>query len=97
MTLDPPLREGGPTCTSHGTWIDLAIRESDGIEVTLLWSRASSCVKVAVTDTELDAGFDLDVPDADALSAFYHPFAYADRCPTCRPAVRMNSNLQLQG
>lgn len=58
-------------------WIDLATRESDALEVTLLWSRASGRVKVAVADARLDESFELHVAGADALSAFYHPFAYA--------------------
>ena len=53
MTFDPPFCEEGPTCSSHDTWIDLATRKCDGI-VTLLRSRASGCVKVAVVDAKLD-------------------------------------------
>ena len=84
-------------CSTHATWIDLATRESDGIEVTLLWSAASGRVKVAIADTKLDHGFDLDVPGADALSAFYHPFSYTTS-GAARPgrASRMSTDLQLQ-
>ena len=34
-------------------------------------------VKVAVADARLDEQFEFDVAGADALAAFYHPFAYA--------------------
>jgi hypothetical protein len=97
VIFDPPLREGEPMSSLHDAWIDLATRESDGLEVALLWSRALNCVKVVVADTKLDSGFDVDVPDADALSAFYHPFAYAAHGAT-RPgrASPLSADLQLQ-
>jgi hypothetical protein len=63
--------------TTHDAWIDLASRESDGLEVTLLWSRPTGRVKVAVTDSKLGEEFELAVAGADALAAFHHPFAYA--------------------
>jgi hypothetical protein len=59
------------------TWSELAVRENDGLAVSLLWSRATDCVKVAVVDSHLDAQFEFHVPGADALAAFHHPFAYA--------------------
>jgi hypothetical protein len=43
------------------------------------------------------SGFELDVLVAEALAGFYHPFAYADRRPSCGPAVPTDSDLQLQG
>jgi hypothetical protein len=58
-------------------WRELASRESDGLEVSLLWNPASDAVKVAVADSRLDHDFELHVPGADALAAFYHPFAFA--------------------
>jgi hypothetical protein len=59
------------------TWSELAVRENDGLAVSLLWSKASGCVKVAVVDSHLDEQFEFHVPGADALAAFHHPFAYA--------------------
>ena len=61
----------------HHTWSELALRENDGLAVSLLWSRASGRVKVAVVDSHLDEQFEFHVPGADALAAFHHPFAYA--------------------
>lgn len=58
-------------------WSELAVRENDGIAVSLLWNRATGRVKVAVDDAQLDDQFEIDVPGADALAAFHHPFAYA--------------------
>ena len=63
---DPELRE-------------LASRESDGIAVTLLWDPVEDRVLLDVYDARADASFVRDVERADALDAFYHPFAYQDR------------------
>lgn len=65
------------TSRPHHAWSELALRESDGIAVSLLWNPATDRVKVAVDDARLDEHFDIDVPGADALTAFHHPFAYA--------------------
>jgi hypothetical protein len=62
-------------------WKELATRESDGLTVSLLWAPATDAVKVAVADSRLDSvfggDFELHVDGADALSACYHPFAFA--------------------
>jgi hypothetical protein len=58
-------------------WRELAMREGDGIEVRLLWSKTADRVKVTVADSMFDEEFELDVAGADALAAFHHPFAYA--------------------
>jgi hypothetical protein len=57
-------------------WRELAMREGDGIEVRLLWSKSADRVKVTVADSMFDEEFELRVADADALAAFHHPFAY---------------------
>ena len=66
----------GASCRLH-TWSELAVRENDGLAVSLLWSRATGRVKVAVVDAQLDEQFEFHVAGADALAAFHHPFAYA--------------------
>jgi hypothetical protein len=81
---------------THDIWTDLADRESDGIEVTLLWNSASGRVKVAVRDTKLGRGFELDVDGADALSAFHHPFAYAENQRVAKRVCVTTNDLQLQ-
>jgi hypothetical protein len=58
-------------------WRELASREGDGLEITLLWSKSAGRVKVTVADSRLDDSFELDIAGADALAAFHHPFAYA--------------------
>ena len=58
-------------------WTELAGRENEGLEVSLLWSKTANRVKVAVADTRQNEQFEFEVPGADALAAFHHPFAYA--------------------
>ena len=58
-------------------WRELAGRDGDGLEISLLWSKAADRVKVTVADSRLDESFELDIAGADALAAFHHPFAYA--------------------
>jgi hypothetical protein len=60
-----------------GDWRELARRAGDGLEIALVWSRSADSVKVTVLDAKLGESFDLDIAGADALRAFYHPFAYA--------------------
>ncbi len=62
---------------SQDTWRELACRESDGLEVLLLWNARSNRVRVAVEDARLDERFAFEVVGADALAAFQHPFAFA--------------------
>jgi hypothetical protein len=68
----------GKIASQHAhDWRELASRETDGLEVSLLWSRSADRVKVTVSDSRLEQEFELDVAGADALAAFHHPFAYA--------------------
>ena len=56
---------------------ELAQRQSGSDEVLLLWHPDSERVELAVRDVETGAGFQLEVPPASAVDAFYHPYAYA--------------------
>ena len=56
---------------------ELAHRTSDGIEVTLFWSKPSNRVTVAVLDTRSGGALEFDVAGSAALDAFNHPYAYA--------------------
>jgi hypothetical protein len=56
---------------------ELAAREGDGIQVTLLWHPGEDALTVSVEDTRLERGFHLAVAPDRALDAFYHPYAYA--------------------
>jgi hypothetical protein len=58
-------------------WVELAKRAADGLEVVLLWDRSRNRVKVAVSDERLCHHLDLEVTAAEALGAFYQPFAHA--------------------
>jgi hypothetical protein len=61
----------------HETWSELAVRENDGLAISLVWSKASGRTRIVVVDQTFEAEFHVDVPPARALDAFYHPFAYA--------------------
>ncbi len=55
---------------------ELDHRESDGIDVKLLWSARTDQVWVAVRDERAGTSFRLEVEPGDALTAFRHPYAY---------------------
>ena len=59
------------------SWSELAVREADGIVVSLLWSRGGNRVKVVVADTRTQRQFEFAVASGRALDAFRHPFVYA--------------------
>ncbi len=81
----------------HTTWKELAGRENEGLEISLLWNKSADRLKVAVADARLDEKFEFDVASADALAAFYHPFAYAaDRGLGFGCAMRDSLDLQTQ-
>ena len=56
---------------------ELAARESDGINVRLLWHPVENALTVSVEDARVRRRFRLAVAPDRALDAFYHPFAYA--------------------
>ncbi len=56
---------------------ELAARESDGIQVLLLWDPDENAITVLVEDERVGDRFQLAVAPDRALDAFYHPFAYA--------------------
>jgi hypothetical protein len=58
--------------------MELMSRESNGITVRLLWTRATNLATVAVADAANDDYFELVLArNEPALEAFIHPFAYA--------------------
>ena len=65
------------TATAFTERRELAHRTSDGIEVTLFWSKATNRVTIAVLDSRSDEGLEFDVDGSAALDAFTHPYAYA--------------------
>jgi hypothetical protein len=56
---------------------ELAARESNGIQVVLLWHPDADELTVLVEDVRGGDGFQLAVAPECALDAFNHPFAYA--------------------
>jgi hypothetical protein len=66
--------------TSEKAIRELDRRTSDGIDVRLLWNPRTDQVVLAVHDARTVESFELQVPAADALFAFHHPYAYAG-CP----------------
>jgi hypothetical protein len=62
-----------PTDTAR----ELDSRESDGLEVTLVWYPARNEIAVNVLDTRTRERFEFPVDPDIARDAFEHPFAYA--------------------
>jgi hypothetical protein len=57
---------------------ELASRESNGLTVTLFWSRSTNLVTVTVADAPNDDYFELVLGEHErALDVFHHPFAHA--------------------
>jgi hypothetical protein len=56
---------------------ELAVRESDGIQVRLTWYPGDRAVWVSVSDARTGDRLDLAIPPERALHAFHHPFVYA--------------------
>jgi hypothetical protein len=55
---------------------ELAHRKSNGLDVSLLWSRRTGRLVVAVSDDRTDETFTVDVPSDRALDVYHHPYAY---------------------
>ncbi len=56
---------------------ELAQRLSGTVEVLLLWHPQIERVELSVLDLTTGAGFQIEVVPANAIDAFYHPYAYA--------------------
>jgi hypothetical protein len=57
--------------------VELAHRESDGIEVALLWDKRADALTICVCDSRMGDSFEIAVKREKGLEAFYHPYAYA--------------------
>jgi hypothetical protein len=62
---------------TDSTLTELHHRSADGIEVSLLWSRLTNALTVAVEDSRSGQSFVLPAPAEKALDVFEHQFAYA--------------------
>jgi len=57
---------------------ELDRRESDGIEVRLLWRPHDDVALVAVADARTGEAFSIEVREGErALDVFHHPFAFS--------------------
>lgn len=68
---------GGTFMDMDFTLTELDHRSADGIEVSLLWSRMTNLLTVAVADSRSGESFEVHAPAEKALDVFRHPFAYA--------------------
>ena len=73
---------------------ELAQRLSGRVEVLLLWQPQADRVELSVHDLATDAGFQFEVPPANAIDAFYHPYAYAARRESAHRVVRAETRRQ---
>jgi len=62
---------------TESLFAELDYRESDGIEVWLLWNRENDNLTVYVSDARTDDVFELPVSPASAREVFLDPYAYA--------------------
>ena len=68
------------TATTTHLMRELDHRNSDGIDVRLLWNEHDGRVVVAVADAKTEEAFTVEVREGEnAMKIFQHPFAYADR------------------
>lgn len=56
---------------------ELAHRTNDGLQVALFWFKGTNQLVVSVSDERTGERFELPADERNALSVFYHPFAYA--------------------
>jgi hypothetical protein len=63
--------------TNEQPFAELAHRESDGVEVSLLWNLVDNSVSVFVSDTRSGDAFELLVGSENPLEVFNHPYAHA--------------------
>ena len=64
------------TATIPDTRRELARRAGGGFEVTLFWNAADDSTSIEIWHPGSEVTFLFAVPGADALDAFYHPFAH---------------------
>jgi hypothetical protein len=70
---------------------ELAYRESQGLEITLLWHPADDSLTVLVVDTWSGTSFALTAERDRVLDVFNHPFAHVSlgTLPFCAPERRL--------
>ena len=73
-----------------GTWMELANRAGDGLDVSLVWAKRNGRDEVVVRVTDVREGdyFEISAAPARALDVYYHPFAYRDARPVDKAGRR---------
>ena len=72
---------------------ELAQRLSGTLEVLLLWHPETDRLELVVRDTANKPGFRIEVAPADAIDAFYHPYAYAAQRGSAYRVVRTKTKI----
>jgi len=68
------------TATTTRLMRELDRRNSDGIDVRLMWNEHDGRVIVQVNDAKTDESFTVEVREGEnALNVFHQPYAYANR------------------
>jgi hypothetical protein len=67
---------------------ELAQRLSGTAEVLLFWHPEIDRLELSVQDSATGAGFHIEVAPANAIEAFYHPYAYVARRENAYRVVR---------
>jgi hypothetical protein len=75
VSVNPSTCDGDDM--TETTLTELHHRSADGIEVSLLWSRVTNALTVAVEDSRSGVSFEVQAPADKALDVFEHPYAYA--------------------
>ena len=76
MMSDSFLDSAPKQAAAAGVIRELDRRQSDGIDVRLLWNSADDQVVVAVFDARTGDAFELQAPPQRALDVFHHPYTY---------------------
>ena len=72
---------------------ELAQRLSGTAEVLLSWHPEINRLELSVQDLATGAGFHIEVAPANAIDAFYHPYAYAARRENAYRLVRTKTKI----
>jgi len=72
---------------------ELAQRLSGTLEVLLLWHPETDRLELSVRDVATGPGFHIEVAPANAIDAFYHPYAYAARRENSHRVVRTETTI----
>jgi hypothetical protein len=78
IAIEDEAADTGLFAELGSTHAELAMREQNGVAVSLHWVRGTNVVFVSVVDRRNGEAFELVLePDERALDVFHHPYAYA--------------------